>query len=236
MSQATISDDPGASSAAAQTGQSQEFSYKPVPVIAPVAAFFGFASLFALVSEFAVLITLIGIVVGATAVWTIRRSHGELGGRMWAYIGLFGSLILFVTGLTKHVYAYATEVPDGYHRVSFSRDISAKQFVAANGRRQLHPDVAPLKDQKIFIKGYMYNTQKQTGLTGFTLLKDNGQCCFGGNPKPYDMIVVDMQNGKTVDKIDGLVSVAGVLRCNPQSPGAVYRLEAVYVAPARTKW
>lgn len=211
-----------------------EFTYKPVPVVAAVAGFFGIASVFALLSEIAVLLTLVGMVVGGVAVWKIRGSRGELGGRLWANIGLFGSAIFFVTGVANHVYAYATEVPEGYVRVSFPRDISARQFVVTNGVRKLHPDVAPLKDQKIFIKGFMYNTQKQTGLSGFVLLKDNGQCCFGGNPKPFDMMEVRLQNGKTVDRIDGLVSVAGVLRCDPSSPGAVYVLEATYVESART--
>ena len=234
MSQATLSNDPGAT--AAEPNEPKQFGYKPVPVIASVSAFFGIASVWAVLWEPAVLVTLIGIVLGGLSVWKIRKADGELGGRLWANIGLFGSLIFFFAGVTSHAYAYYTEVPEGYMRVSFPRDISARQFVIVNGVRELHPEVEKLEGKKIFLKGWMYNTQKQTGLTGFTLLKDNGKCCFGGSPKPYDMILIKMADGKTVNRIDGLVSVAGVLRCDPSAPpgSAVYTIEATYVDQART--
>jgi len=211
-----------------------QFEYKPVPIYAPVAAVIGVISAGALLFEFFVLIAFFGIFIGAFAMWRIRQSNGTLGGAVWARIGLFASVICFFGGITAHAYAYATELPEGHIRVNFSRDISARQFVISNGVRELHPAVAPLKNQKIFIKGYMYNTQKQTGLEDFVLLKDNGQCCFGGAPKLYDMMVVKMPPGKTVDKIDGLVSVAGTLKCYPHSTDAVYVIDASYVARART--
>ena len=72
--------------------------------------------------------------------------------------------------------------------------------------------------QKIFIKGYMYPTQDTRGLKTFLLVKDNAQCCFGGNPKINDMILVTMQNGKGVDYHQGLLmSVGGVFHCQRSS-------------------
>ena len=214
-----------------------QFEYKPVPIYAPVAAVIGVISGGAMQFEFFVLIAFFGIFIGAFAMWRIRQSSGTLGGAVWARIGLFASVICFFGGITTHAYAYATEVPEGHIRVNFSRDISKRQFIDSNGVRELHPAVAPLKDQKIFIKGYMYNTQKQTGLEDFVLLKDNGQCCFGGAPKLYDMMIVKLPPGKTVDKIEGLISVSGTLRCTPHSPHVVYMIEANYgssVVRART--
>ena len=219
---------------APQPNERSEFDYKPVPAIAPVAAVIGLLSSMALYAEIVVLLAFAGIIVGGIAVWKIRKAKGTLGGKTWARIGLAASAFFFVTGIASHTYAYMTEVPEGHIRVDFTHDISRKQFKYVHGVRELHPDVEPLDGKKIFIKGFMWYTKKQTGLTDFVLLKDNGKCCFGGAPKPYDMMVVKMQNGKTVDKLDGLVSVAGTLKCYPQSPDAVYILEATYVAHART--
>ena len=233
---AAVSDaSPSAASATAEMPRNPAgFDYKPVPAYAPVAGVIAILSATALFAEIMVLLAFAGIFVGGFAVYRIRKANGALGGKTWARLGLYGSLVCFVAGIATHAYAYATEIPAGHIRVNFPHDISNKQFVYVNGVRELHPDVALLDGQKIFIKGFMYNTQKQTGLDNFVLLKDNGKCCFGGAPKPFDMMVVKLQNGKTVDKIDGLISVAGTLKCYPQSPGAVYLLEATYVARART--
>jgi len=224
----------GAEFPAGRADERSNFDYKPVPPYAPVAGVIAIVSSTALFAEIVVLLALAGIFVGGFAMWRIRKSNGTLGGKTWARVGLFGSAFFFVASVATHAYAYATEVPEGHIRVNFSREISAKQFEYINGVRELHPAVAPLDGQKIFIKGFMWNTQKQTGLEDFVLLKDNGKCCFGGAPKPYDMMVVKMKNSKTVDKIEGLVSVAGTLKCYPQSSDAVYIVEATYVARART--
>lgn len=237
MSQATLPQELDQADSQPASVDAMDFSYRPVPVIAPVAFILGVSSLLALISEFAVLIAFFGIAFGAVATWKIRKSNGAYGGKIWATVGLFASVIFFFGGIGTHVYAYMTEVPEGYQRVSFVRDISAKEFVYEQGVRKLHPDVAPLDGQKIFIKGWMWGTQKNTGLTDFVLLKDNGQCCFGGNPKPFDMMHVIMEGGKTTDKFDGMVSIAGVLSCDPdgkKKQDAVYILKASYVAPSRT--
>ncbi len=205
---------------------SDSFDYKPVPVMAPIALVLGLASAFALLAEIGLAVCLAGIIVSILAIMSVRRGGGAYGGSGIATIGLAASAFFLVAGSATHIYAYATEVPDGYYRVNFSRDISDKQFVFVDGKRQLHKDVAPYDGQKIFIKGYMWNTNKVTGISDFILLKDNGQCCFGGDPKPYDMMHVKLKNGMTVGKIEGLVSVAGVLKCQPNAKeGAVYFLE-----------
>ncbi|MCH7685581.1 MAG: hypothetical protein IH899_02685 [Planctomycetes bacterium] len=167
----------------------------------------------------------------------IRRANGELGGKTITKIGLGLSVLCFSTGLISHIYNYTTEVPEGFQRVHFPSEISQKGFVFENGTRKLHPDVAKLDGKKVFLKGFMWNTNMTTGLDKFLMLKDNGQCCFGGNPKQTDMIWIEMQ-GKKVDMHDVMVAVAGVLRCNPNAPNgtAVYMLEASMLEPARTSY
>lgn len=213
-----------------------EFDYKPVPLLAPVSFFFAMTSGLALYTEIALPLCVFAFVLAWFARRTIKRAEGELGGGRLTGVALVASLLFFIGGIGTFAYAYSTEVPPGYLRVNFPRDISAKQFVYRNGVRELHPDVAPLDGKKIYIKGWMYNTRSQVGLDHFILLKDNGKCCFGGNPKPYDMIEVRMKPGLRVDRLDGMVAVAGVLHCRPQAAGAVYRMEATLVEPARTRY
>lgn len=215
--------------------EGESFGYHSVPVTAPLGFFLGLASGLSLLAAVALPVCLAGAIVSWIALRKIRGAGGELGGAALAKIGLAASLLFFVAGLGTHSYAYATEVPQGYRRVNFNRDISRKQFVFKDGLRELHPDVVPLKDQKIYIKGYMWNVRKQNDLSDFILLKDNGKCCFGGNPKPYDMMQVVMKNGKTIGALDGLIAVAGTLRCHPEQP-TVYVLEATLVERARTPY
>jgi hypothetical protein len=78
----------------------------------------------------------------------------------------------------------------------------------------------------------MYPQRKLTGLTEFVLLKDTGQCCFGGSPALTDMIVVRFKDF-TVDHRDlQLVNVAGKFHAgNPtQSEGlsAIYTIDATH--------
>ena len=217
---------------------SSEFSYRPVPVLAPVTLFLGVCSLIAfLANVVGAIIGLFGIVSGTVCLLVIRRARGELGGITINKIGLGLSVLCFFAGVALNWHNYATEVPEGFQRVHFPSDISKKGFVIENGMRKLHPDVAKLEGKKVFLKGFMYNTMKTTGLEEFLLLKDNGKCCFGGDPSQTDMIWIEMQ-GKKVDKYDVMVAVAGVLRCNPNAPEgtAVYMLEASMFEPARTSY
>ena len=215
-----------------------EFNYRPVPVLAPVSLFFGICSLVAfLANVVGAIIGLFGIVTGIICLLVIRRANGELGGKSISKVGLGLSVLCFSAGLLLNWYNYATEVPEGFQRVHFPSEISQKGFVFEKGVRKLHPDVAKLEGKKVFLKGFMWNTMQTTGLEKFLMLKDNGQCCFGGDPKPTDMIWIEMQ-GIKVNKYDVMVAVAGVLRCNPNAPdgSTVYMLEASMWEPARTSY
>ncbi len=68
------------------------------------------------------------------------------------------------------------------------------------------PELMPhwLKDldgQRIRIRGFMYPPFQQTGNEFFQLARDNQICCFGKNPKIYDLFPVVMRDGVTADYI-----------------------------------
>jgi hypothetical protein len=151
------------------------------------------------------------------------------------------SVGFFASGTAVHAYNYATEVPEGYRRVNFTHDISKKGFpVGMDGAATIHPDVQQLDGQPIFLKGFMYPEQQTEGLAQFVLVKDNQQCCFGGQPNPADMILIEMEPGKTVDYYPSLVSVAGTFHA--QAPGkaagltTVYRIEGTHFSRAKTSF
>lgn len=241
-------DSPAAGMTAAEFPRPElrEFDYRPIPLLAGVAFFLGIASFLALLGLFGLVVAAVGLLVSAAALWRILRSRGQLGGQVLAGLGLAFSAVFLLSGAYFQYSDYKAELPPGYLRVNFPRDIADKKFVQAEYdgkffnelRRELHPDVKPLEDQKVFLKGYMWQTKSLTGLDSFILLKDNGQCCFGGNPAPHDMILVQMQEGRTVDYINGLVAVAGVLRCHPEAGEGepVYVLEGFHCTHARTSF
>jgi hypothetical protein len=215
-----------------QFDPAEEFAYRPVPPLAPISLFLGFCALAGFVGVPCLAVGVVGLIVGALALWQIRRAQGDLGGRGIALLGVGLSAILLVAGSSYHAYAYVTEVPDGFERVSFV-DLAAKVPTFEAGTVHVAPEVAALDGKPIFIKGYMYPTGRQTGITEFVLVKDTGQCCFGGQPKLTDMIVVKFDDGKMVNHREQvLVGVAGIFRANAVVQSGVltgiYQLDATH--------
>ena len=58
-----------------------------------------------------------------------------------------------------------------------------------------------LDGQRIRIRGFMYPTFEAEGIERFVLARDNQICCFGRDPKVYDLVQVDMRSGKTTNYI-----------------------------------
>lgn len=218
--------------------QTNEFDYRPVPVLAPTAAALGVGAAVTFVSVYGAVIGVLAVVLGLACFLKIRNSNGELGGKAVALSGVVLGLMFSTTGSALHAYEYVHELPEGHIRVHFPTEISRKQFVIRQGMMALHPDVEPFVGQKVFIKGWMWQTQQIDELDSFVLLKDNGKCCFGGAPKPWDMMVVEMADGKTARSYSGMVSVAGTLRIADQltPEGPVYYLDATECGPARTSF
>jgi hypothetical protein len=84
----------------------------------------------------------------------------------------------------------------------------------------------------------MFPENNPQGLTAFLLVKDSGTCCFGGQPKLFDMIGVQMEPGKTVDYYSGKVSVAGELELNSEYSGRerdpIYLMKGHIVSKSKT--
>jgi hypothetical protein len=221
-----------AESRAAQFDPGEEFAYRPVPPLAPISLFLGLCGLSGFVGVPCLAVGFVGVLVGMVALWQIRRSAGTLGGKGIARLGIGLSALMFVAGSGYHAYGYATEVPEGYQRISFV-ELSKHEPKLAEGRIEVAPEVASLDGKPIFIKGYMYPSRQRSEISEFVLVKDTGQCCFGGQPKLTDMIIVKFDEGLTVNyREQQLVGVAGVFRANSvaQAEGltSIYVLEGTH--------
>ncbi len=177
-----------------ETSDGEDFDYIPISPWAPIALSLGLLGLTGFIGIFGLYVAFFGIFIGIAAITRIRASAGSVKGSGMAVIGLVLSIASFALGSAKMAHAYSTEVPEGFARVTFPKDISDKQFVYVNGHRKLHPDVAALVGQKVYLKGFMWATQETEGLTRFILLKDNGECCMGGKPKSHDFIFVTLKS------------------------------------------
>ncbi len=218
-----------------QEPERNEFDYRPVTPLAPVSLFFGICAAAGFLVWHALAIGAVGTILGIIAIWKIRASKGELGGTMLARLGLALSALCLVGGSAYQTTAYIMELPEGHQRVSFSWFARQKPTVE-EGALKLHPEIEALDGQPIYIKGYMYPGRKTTGITDFVLVKDSGDCCFGGQPKLEDMILVNLQNDQKVDLRAQTtpIGIGGVLRLDDRvriSDGLkpVYTLEGFHI-------
>lgn len=215
-----------------------DFNYKPIPPLAVVSLLLGICGLSGLLSPLGLLFAAFGVLLGWVAVRQIKASDGGLSGGWIAQTGVVLSAALFVSGFAFHVYWYQSEVPDGYQRLSFSADISKKGFVIEENQQKFHPDIEELSGKQVFLKGYMYPEGQIDGIKTFILCRDNGDCCFGGQPKLTDMIKVRMSKGQTARFGQGMVSVAGTFRLRDLRRAGnlepAFELDATHFGPAKT--
>lgn len=165
----------------------------------------------------------------------IRREPERYSGQGMARIGLSLSLVLLVGGVGYGGYVYATEVPDGYSRISFNT--MKPDELQERGGLLVPPDVSSLEGKNVFIKGYIRpdSITVPRGIDQFLLVRDNNQCCFGdmSKIKYYDQILVKMTGDHRVDFSRGVFNIGGVLHIEPQyampgSPKTVFTLTADY--------
>lgn len=240
MSQTLDQLEPSAMRSASIEPGFNEFTYKPIPPLAPVSALLGICALSGLLSPLGLIFAVFGSVLGFMAMLQIQRADGDLGGRKLACLGVAMSAVLLLSGTGLHVYWYQTEVPEGYQRISFGADISKKGFVVEDGEGRAHPDIAALEGKQLFLKGFMYPEQNLDGISSFILCRDNGDCCFGGQPKLTDMIKVKLTDGLTARYSAHMVSVAGVFRLRDlRKTGNLepaFELDATHFGPAKTSY
>ena len=125
---------------------------------------------------------------------------------------------------------FTAEGPESALRVSYD-DIDLLKVLNMEPVTLDAPKLMPrwLKDldgRRICIRGFMFPTYEETGLTGFLLARDNQICCFGRDPKIYDVFGVRLRAGETTDYLPNRpFDVVGVFHIRPEAEeGKLYRL------------
>jgi hypothetical protein len=94
-------------------------------------------------------------------------------------------------------------------------------------RAMLTPKIEALAGQQINIRGYMFPTSTQNGITQFVLVRDNLECCFGPGAALFDCILVRMEPGKTTSYSYRPIAVQGKFGIQ-EMPGPDGRPLAIY--------
>jgi hypothetical protein len=204
--------------------------YKTLSSAAVASLVLGILSLLAFLHPWFAAIPLLGLIFGFVAIRGIRANSDEFTGMPVAKAGLLLSLVFGVTGPSYQAYVYATEVPDGATRISYAQ-LQPQENVPG---QLIPPEALELNGQQVFIKGYIYPGQQQHGITQFILCRDQGDCCFGGNPKVTDRIEVKLPPELAVSYSQRQFKLAGKFRVEPTQTGdglgaVYYHLDADYV-------
>jgi hypothetical protein len=144
----------------------------------------------------------------------IRRDPELYTGATIAIMGLVLSLLFFIGGVGYGSYVYATEVPDGYERISFN---GMKPDVLQERSGIAVPDaIKALNGKKVFIKGYIRKDSVKftEGIDEFLLVRDNNECCFGdlASVKYYDRILVNLVGSLRISYSEKVRRIGGILK------------------------
>jgi hypothetical protein len=173
-------------------------------------------------------VALLNVPALSVCLWSlarIRREPDQFTGRPLVFAGMALSLVALVCGVTYGGYVYATEVPEGYARMTFNG--MKPDTIEERGGVIVPPDIAALDGKKVFIKGYIRpdSVTVSRGIKQFLLVRDNNQCCFGdlSTVKYYDQVLVDMLGSRYVDYSDGIFRIGGTLKVEPRFAGSLGR-------------
>ena len=168
----------------------------------------------------------IGAVLAAIALKDIAARHPMLTGRPLAIVALVVSLAALAASGVSHAYEYATELPEGFVRLSYA-DLQPAEGEPATSV----PESARQMDGRdVLLKGYIYPGKQQQGIVQFLLVRDQGDCCFGGNPKITDRVLVHMADARGIDFSPRLRKIAGRFVIRPTGTealdgGVLYHIE-----------
>jgi hypothetical protein len=180
------------------------------------------------------IIPIAGMVVGWLALRQIQAAPEEWTGLKFAQWGIGVSLALWIAGYVWYFGLLPASVRSavGMSDIPFGYELVSYDTLQPTNPAEFVPESATLMDdKKVYIKGYMKPSRRQTGIKDFIMCPSSGQCPFcNPDPKPTEMIRVMMQGGATTAFTNRQIGIAGRLHVDPTDPGGVpYSLDADYV-------
>jgi hypothetical protein len=200
--------------------------YRALSSAAVAGLILGMLSPLAMLDWIWVVLPIAGLVVSAVAWRRVSRHRDDLTGMGLAKAGFALSLVFALAGPSRLGYVLATECPEGYAPISYE-DLQPNLDKPGE---VIPPSAHALDGKRVFIKGYIYPTIETKE---FLLVRDQGACCFGGNPKLSDRIHVKLTDPLRLSFGTRMFKVAGTFRVEPMASagpdvqgGVFYHLEA----------
>jgi len=184
--------------------------YRPLSMLAVMSLVVSLVSLVAVAN---VLLVGFSIIATLLAWWAWRNANtyrDEVRGAGIALAALLIGLTSTAGGVGAYAYEYITELPDGYERLGFQKLQPDERNYEAWQER-----LKALDGKKVFIKGYALAGNQKKGIVNFILCADQGDCCFGGNPKITDRVLIQLTNTEGIDYSDYLQKFTGTFHYRP---------------------
>jgi hypothetical protein len=171
-------------------------------------------------------VPVLAAVLGVVALRDIAARPLELTGRPLALGSIALAAAMFMGGLAFLSWVYAAELPAGFARLNYA----ALQPLEGDPPTAVPDSARAMDGRNVLLKGYMYPGKQQQGITQFLLVRDQGDCCFGGNPKITDRVLVQLRDPKGIPFSSRLTKIAGRLAVRPAGTsaldgGVLYHLE-----------
>jgi len=210
----------------AHRDEALDYNYRALSPAAVGALVLGLLSVTAFIDWWLLVIPVAGLALSMRALVHTRRYAAELTGRGMAILAMSLSLVCLVGGAGWLSYVYASELREGEVRLSYD-DLQPDERIMG---QIIPPDVEKFHEQRVLLKGYALAGLRKEGIATFILVRDKGDCCFGGNPKLTDRVLVKLKPGVRLTYSDRLQKIAGLFRVQPGSAvdvagQVVYQLE-----------
>lgn len=201
-------------------------SYRALSGVTVAAAALALLSPLAFLDWWLVVVPLFGMVLGGVALRDIALRPAEVTGRGLSLAAITVSVVAFISGLGYQAYVYATELPPGFERLNYAM----LQPLPGDPPTAVPDSALEMSGRNVLLKGYMYPGKQQQGIRQFLLVRDQGDCCFGGNPKITDRVLVTLAEPGGISFTARMRKIAGRFVVRPTGTavldgGVLYHLE-----------
>ena len=183
----------------------------------------------AFVDWWLLVVPFLGLVLGAVGYRDIVGRPEVLTGKPLALLSMGFSAVCLVGALAYLSMVYAAELPEGFERLNYAM----LQPLEGDPPTAVPETARAMDGRDVLLKGYMYPGKQQHGIVQFLLVRDQGDCCFGGNPKITDRVLVQLSDPRGIDFTPRLTKIAGRFAVRPADSseldgGVLYHLEDAF--------
>lgn len=174
-----------------------------------------------------VAVPVMGLVLAGVALRDVRERSEVVTGRGFALSALAVASVVLVASIAYQTVTYVNELPEGFERIHYGM----LQPLPGDPPTAIPETATEVNGKNVLLKGYMYPGSRQQGITEFILCRDQGDCCFGGDPKLTDRVLVRIADSKNaVAYTQRLLKIAGRFRVQlagaPElGGGVIYHLD-----------